>query len=161
MRRTVARQPSERERGGKGRDEEGVAPSPPTFRCPTSNSSTPHSTIRCHVEQFDATSNSSTPRRKLQCTKSKGLTLYWNIPRHNVLIAASRPHAGFHRRGSKAASAAHGWTSNPTCARHLDDDPRHRPVTSSVGSHLDVESQTGFRCASFAVARGKRIPNIL
>ena len=30
------------------------------------------------------------------------------------------PHAGFHRRGSKAASAAHGWTSKPVHTRAND-----------------------------------------
>jgi hypothetical protein len=38
----------------------------PTFRYPTSNTSTPRRTIRRHVEIFDATSNNSTSRRKVR-----------------------------------------------------------------------------------------------
>ena len=80
MRRTVARQPSERERGRNGGDEEGVARhlyfsiSHIEKFDATSKSSTPRRKVRCHVEKFDATSNSSTPRRKFRCTKSKSLT---------------------------------------------------------------------------------------
>ena len=69
-----------------------------------------------------------------------------------VVVHGQRPAEGLDVQGQHRALEVlvplvdAGWPRQLSvpCARHLGDDPRHRPVTSSYETRLDISSHTGF-----------------